>query len=164
MVHYYFQCRETLIQTTLDRFLIPISDSVWEAVDLPIGPLEMLREFHLRLREVFTKVPWYASLWSKELASSEGNLQGYMRSLINPERLRRFKEKIEQGQKQGLINPVLAPELVFPSLIALIYLPRLGLHSWEQLWNTNISEEVVTRHVWATIIDGLAAKDAGKLK
>ncbi|MDR0620477.1 MAG: TetR/AcrR family transcriptional regulator [Deltaproteobacteria bacterium] len=164
MVHYHFKDKATLVSSTLTRYLKPISDSVWEAAELDIGPLEMLREFHLRLSEVFTKVRWYGSFWSRELAGVHGSQKPFMASLIGENRLKLFREKIELGQKQGLINPLVSPELVFPTLIALVYLPRISLEHWGKVWNTDIDEETVRRHVWGTIIDGLAAKDAGKLK
>ncbi|MDR2387058.1 MAG: TetR/AcrR family transcriptional regulator [Deltaproteobacteria bacterium] len=164
MVHYHFKDKETLIKTTLLKFIKPLSDSVWEAVELDIGPLEMLREFHSRLSKVFKTVPWYRSLWSKELAGVHAGLKSFMGSLIGENRLRLFKEKIEIGQKQGLINPVLAPELIFATLIALIYLPRIGAQHWSNLCQVELDEETVDRHVWASILDGITAKDAGKLK
>ncbi|MDR2301889.1 MAG: TetR/AcrR family transcriptional regulator [Deltaproteobacteria bacterium] len=164
MVHYHFKDKETLIRATLLKYLKPLSDSVWEAAELDIGPLEMLREFHTRLSKVFTGVPWYGSLWSRELAGAHGRLKVFMGSLIGENRLRLFKEKIELGQRQGLINPLLVPELVFETLLALIYLPRLGLETWSSVWNVKIDQETVNRHVWASILEGLTAKDAGKLK
>jgi AcrR family transcriptional regulator len=164
MVHYHFKDKATLVDFTLKRFLRPISDSVWEAAELDMGPLEMLREFHLRLNAVFTKVPWYSSFWSRELAGVNGSLKPFMASLVSEERLRLFKEKIMIGQAQGLINPILSPELVFPTLLALTFMPRLAAKDWSQICNTEISLETLNRHIWGTIIDGLAAKDAGKLK
>ncbi|MDR1111799.1 MAG: TetR/AcrR family transcriptional regulator [Deltaproteobacteria bacterium] len=163
MVHYHFKDRDSLIRATLDRFIRPISDSVWEAADLDVGPLEMLREFHLRLQSV-SRVPWYASLWSRELGCIDGHLREYMRSLVDPARLRAFRDKIEEGQRQGLINPVLVPELVFGTLIAIIFMPRLIRSDWSRLWRKDITEEMLSRHVWGTIIDGLAAKDGDKIR
>jgi AcrR family transcriptional regulator len=164
MVHYHFKDKDELVKCTLDRFVKPISNSVWEVAELDLGPLEMLREFHQRLRAIFINVPWYGPFWSRELAVVDGGLKAYMRSIVEPRRLKLFREKIEQGQKQGIINPVLIPELVFPSLLAMIFLPRLSLQSWSELWDKELTEEIASRHIWATIIDGLAAKDGGKLK
>jgi AcrR family transcriptional regulator len=164
MVHYHFKDKANLIQHTLRHHLKPISDSVWEAADLDIGPLEMLREFHGRLTKVFTTIPWYRSFWSRELAGIFGNMRTFMASFIGKRRLTAFREKIELGQRQGLINPFISPELVFPTLLAVIYLPRLGHDTYTGVWGTRLDEETINRHVWATIVDGFSAKDAGRLK
>jgi AcrR family transcriptional regulator len=164
MIHYYFHDRDSLIKYTLEHYLKPFSESVWETVDLDLGPLEMLKEMFFRLQNIITIHPWYISFWGREMINLDGKVRDYMKSLIEPRRLKAFKEKIEEGQRQGLVNPVLLPELIFANILACSFMPRLFKNEWAKQWQTEITDEMISRHIWAMTLDGLAAKGGRDLR
>jgi AcrR family transcriptional regulator len=165
MIHYHFQNKQTLIESTLDRHFKPISNYVWEAVDLDIGPLEMLKEVFMRLQKIIRDNPWYLGFWGREMGNVNNQvMRNYMYSLVSKKRLTIFVKKIEEGQKLGLINPILLPELVFANFLASSNMTRLFQQEWSREFNKEFSDEMVSRHIWGLVLDGLAAKGGGKLQ
>jgi AcrR family transcriptional regulator len=161
LVHYHFEDKQGLVTQTLDTFLPPLAQNVWAAVDIDCSPIEMLEEIHKRLREIHKLKPWFPALWSRELANQGGRLRGYMFSLIDMERLKKYREKIRLGQSQGLINPKLVPELIFISMVSGLFLPMLTSKAWEKAWaDRKITTQMVLDHVWALAKDGLSAGKA----
>jgi AcrR family transcriptional regulator len=161
VVHYHFKNKAGLMTQTLEHFLAPVAKYVWEAVDLDCDPLQMLEQIYKRLKEINETIPWFAPFWSRELASEGGQLRGYMGALLDKDRLKRFKEKILLGQRQGLINPHLVPELIFASIVSGLFLPVLMRRDWERAWGGQaFSDAMVLDHVWAMIREGLSARKA----
>lgn len=158
MIHYFFDDKESLFQHTLDRYLRPFSDTVWEIVDLDLGPLEMIREFFYRLQNIALDNAWYLPFWGREMLNLEGSLREYMRSLVDPRKLAVFRDKIAEGQRQGILNPDLIPEMVFFTILTASFMPRLFRPEWAGIFGVEITEEMVSRHNFAAIFSGLAGQ------
>ncbi|MDR1395549.1 MAG: TetR/AcrR family transcriptional regulator [Deltaproteobacteria bacterium] len=154
-LYYHFSSREKLIEATLEQHLMPLVSYVWSAVRSSDGPLAMLEELQRRMLEVATAYTWYLPLWSRELASESGTLREYLTSKIDEDLRAEFVEKTLQGQREGTLNPLLVPELLFSSIIGTVYIPLLSKKNWEKVHRTEISQERTLQHIQTLLTGGL---------
>jgi AcrR family transcriptional regulator len=155
LIHYHFKDKESLVQEALETHVLPVMTRFWETAELGLGARDMLLEMVSRIRKTTRETPWFLSIWSRELASDGGSLRSFLRGRIGLFKTSRFKETIKAGQADGTINPNLAPELVYVSLISAACVPALSLKAWETTFGKKISGEELERHILGMVTRGL---------
>jgi AcrR family transcriptional regulator len=163
MVYYHFEDKERLTEAALERYLVPLVDHYWAAVDLGLGPRETLLEVVDRIRRATTDSPWFLPLWSRELASEGGYLRVFLGRRIERRLLETFRQAVLQGQAEGLLNPDLMPEMLFISLISALCLPSLARPDWQRLWGRSFSDAEFFGHCLAMISGGLFTCGGGPM-
>jgi AcrR family transcriptional regulator len=161
-LYYHFSSRENLIVETLESLLLPLIQRVWSTAKEIEDPVEMLLTMSSRLLNATKSTPWYLSLWSRELANEGGTLREFLGSRINQTHLQLFLAKIRRGQAEGSLNPQLIPELLFMSLVGLIYTTFLGQDDWAKICATQISDHQVRQHILALLTDGLIKREESR--
>ncbi|MDR1577988.1 MAG: TetR/AcrR family transcriptional regulator [Deltaproteobacteria bacterium] len=154
-LYYHFSSRENLIEETLENLLLPVIEGVWSVALEIEDPVEMLQEMRARMLAAANSKPWFLPLWSLELVSESGSLRPILGERVRAVYLNSFLRKIQIGQASGAINPQLRPELVFLSLVGLIYTPLLGKKQWETLCGVSISDDQALTHIQAMARHGL---------
>jgi AcrR family transcriptional regulator len=155
LIHYHFKDKETLVHEALETHVLPVMLRFWQTAELGLGARDMLLEMVSRIRKAARETPWFLSIWSRELASDGGYLRSFLRGRLALFKTSRFKEAIRAGQKDGTINPSLAPELVYVSLISAACVPALSLKAWETAFGKKISGEELERHILGMVTRGL---------
>jgi AcrR family transcriptional regulator len=156
LVNYHFDDKEALISESLDRFVVPIVRRFWEAADLGLEPREMLEELIARVQAAAEKHPWFLLLWSRELANVGGRLRDFLKSRLDKRLADLFLETVLAGQRDGTVNPDLAPELVYVSLVSCVCLASQARPGFEMVFRSPVSDLALQRHVCSLLIHGLA--------
>jgi AcrR family transcriptional regulator len=156
-IHYHFRGKHTLVEGALDRFLLPLVSSFWQAVRHIEDPVEAILALQERLIGAARQNPWFLPMWMRDIASMEGRLRGYLRDRLAGEGLGEVVAKIRRGQGEGRLNPSILPEMAFISVVAGTLLPLLAKEAWEWVWGLDLSWEDLERHVRATTMGGILA-------
>jgi AcrR family transcriptional regulator len=156
LVYYHFHDRRRLTEETLERFMVPLLRSFWLAADLGLPPMDMLMELLGRVLRAAREVPWFLGLWSRELANEGGSLRTFMAPRLDRRLMGLFRESVLAGQRDGTINPDLAPELLYVSLISIACNSVLCRPGWERLWGTRVTDPALEAHVAGLLSRGLA--------
>lgn len=157
MVHYWFDTREKLLDAVVDERVAPMIHRIWDLPDAePQGALERVRALLSRMFEVTKTSPWLPSLWLREIVQEGGLLRERALSRIPQERSAAFRRDIASAQARGEINPQIAPEVLFFSMLGLVMLPLAGARSARR-FNPGppLDREKLERHVVALLTSGL---------
>jgi TetR/AcrR family transcriptional regulator len=160
MVHYYFKTKDQLldavvVERLIGRFIVFVS----AALDGPTDdPLAMARQLVARIVQASDRMPWLPPLWIREVISEGGALRGKLIRRVNLEKQERFKGAIAAGQKRGVVNPEINPQLTFMSIVGLTMLPLSMAKSWDRIPIIGkLSKQDLERHVVALLMHGLDA-------
>ncbi len=75
------------------------------------------------------KNAWFAPLWMQEIIGEMPILRQHMDARFGEERFQVMLEAVRRWQQEGKINPALAPELLFTTVISLVLVPFSRIHS-----------------------------------
>lgn len=159
MVHYYFKTKDQLLDAVVEekligQFIAFIASGMAEKVDEPTALTECLV---LRVVEASDQMPWLPPLWVREVISEGGMLREKLIQRADLSKPEMFKRCIAAGQKRGVVNPGLHPQLLFMSIIGLTMLPLSMAKSWARIpLIGNVSKQDLTRHVVALLMNGLS--------
>ena len=158
LIHYHFTDKETLVIEALESFVIPVIKRFWNVVELDLEPAEMLLEIVRRVLATAQKTPWFLSIWSRELANEGGVLRDFLRARISRDWMRLFRDKVIAGQRDGSVNPDIAPELAYVSLISTACFPALTRPGWGRLFDRVVDDKSLERHVMGLVSRGFTNK------
>ena len=163
MVHYYFLTKDQLLDAVVEakligQFIAFVAGGLDGNADDPVALAEGLV---LRIVEASDRMPWLPPLWVREVISEGGALREKLIRRVDLSKPERFKACIAAGQKQGVVNPGLNPQLLFMSIIGLTMLPLSMAKSWDRIpLIGNVSKQDLTRHVVALLRHGLDVPSA----
>ena len=162
MVHYWFKTREKLLDALVEERLAPRMREIWEQADFERdSPLRLVHGLVQRLVVISNRYPWLPSLWLREVIQEGGLLRERVVKRIPPRESAAFRRVISDGQSTGEINPYIAPDLIFISLLALVFVPRATGRILHHLNPEGaVDEDQYDQHVLALITHGVAAKTA----
>lgn len=165
MVHYYFKTKDQLLDAVVEekligQFIAFVAGGLDGSGDDPFSLTEGLV---LRIVEASDRMPWLPPLWVREVASEGGALREKLIRRVNLEKQERFKACIAAGQKQGIVNPGINPQLLFISVIGLTMLPLSLAKNWDRIPIIGkVSKQDLARHVIALLRHGLSVPEGGK--
>lgn len=158
MVHYYFKTKDQLLDAVVaeklvGEFVAFIAGGMAENADDPFALTEGLV---MRIVEASDRMPWLPPLWVREVISEGEALREKLIARVDLAKPERFKACIAAGQKRGLVNPGLNPQLLFMSIIGLTMLPLSMAKSWDRIpLIGKVSKQDLARHVVALLMHGL---------
>lgn len=167
MVHYWFDTRDRLYDAVVEERIVPAIHAIWavpsfcEAARADAGPATDARAMVLDLVRSMTRVaeasPWLPSLWLREIVQVGGLLQDRVLKCMPAARSALFRQRIEQAQARGEINPAIAPDLLFVSMMALVMLPLAAAPALEKAGKLiNAKREHIEAHACALLGEGMA--------
>jgi AcrR family transcriptional regulator len=161
-LYYHFRNRENLINQTLDHFLTPALLNLWATAEVD-DPKETLKELLARALDLAQSSPWFLPLWSREFVSEAGSLREFILTRFKDQKIALFLTKIQTGQAKGVLNPKLAPELVFLSIVGTVFVTLLGRPSFEKIFGRKVTDDQVLEHIRSFLTTGLlnAQKEDG---
>lgn len=151
MVHYYFGTKENLINNIATDFLIPIFLEIFQPALDKENPLDMIETIINNIIPFAEMHPYIAKVWSKNILNNDSMLAKYMRSYIPFDKINIFSNKIRQGQKDGIINKNLLPNLVYPTIISNVL---ICMHTFDFLLDNTNNEEKI-KHIKSFILKGI---------
>ncbi len=159
MVHYYFKTKDQLLDAVVAEKLIGefIAFIAGEMDGQEPAPADLAEGFVRRIVEASDRMPWVPPLWVREVISAGGALREKLIRRVDLSKPERFKACIAAGQKRGVVNPGLNPQLLFMSIIGLTMLPLSMAKSWDRIpLIGKVSKQDLARHVVALLRHGLA--------
>lgn len=163
LIYYHFNDKDRLVTESLERHLVPVVMGFWEPAGLGLAPRDMLLEMVRRVREAARTAPWFLPIWSRELAKEGGSLREFLKPRLDRRLTALFLGAVKAGQKDGTINPDLAPELVYVTLVSSACFSSLARPGMELIWNSAITDEALEAHVLSFITKGIEAPKPGKV-
>ena len=159
MVHYYFKTKDQLLDAVVAEKLIG-EFIAFVAGGLAKGgrdPAALTQGLVERIVQASDLMPWLPPLWVREVISAGGALREKLIRRVNLDPQEHFKACIAAGQKQGVVNPGINPQLLFMSIVGLTMLPLSMAKDWERIpLIGKVSKQDLARHVIALLGHGLA--------
>ena len=158
MVHYYFKTKDQLLDAVvaeklIGEFIAFVSGGMVGKGDDPFALTEGLV---LRIVKASDAMPWLPPLWVREVISAGGALREKLIQRVNLDKQEQFKACIAMGQKRGLVNPEINPQLMFMSIVGLTMLPLSMAKDWDRIpLIGKVSKSDLARHVIALLMHGL---------
>ncbi len=159
MVHYYFKTKDQLLDAVVAEKLVgEFIAFVAGGLDGPEAePADVVAGLVRRIMEASDRMPWLPPLWVREVISEGGALREKLIRRVDLSKPERFKACIAAGQKRGVVNPGLNPQLLFMSIIGLTMLPLSMAKSWDRIpLIGKVSKQDLARHISALLRHGLS--------
>ncbi|MBN0948741.1 hypothetical protein JTL57_34785, partial [Pseudomonas aeruginosa] len=96
---------------------------------------------------------WFAPLWMQEIIGEMPILRQHMDARFGEERFQVMLGTVRRWQQEGKINPALAPELLFTTVISLVLVPFSRIHSDPRLQAVN--RQTIVSHALALMGHGV---------
>ena len=163
MVHYYFKTKDQLLDAVVAEKLIGqfIAFVAGGLDGKDADPLAMVEGLVRRIMAASDRMPWLPPLWVREVISAGGALREKLIRRADLSKPERFKACVAAGQKRGVVNPGLNPQLLFMSIVGLTMLPLSMAKDWDRIpLIGRVSKQDLGRHVVALLKHGLAAAPA----
>ena len=158
MVHYYFKTKDQLLDAVVEEkliggFLAFITGGMENSDD----PFELTKGMVRRVVQASDLMPWLPPLWIREVVSEGGSLREKLIRRVNLEKQEHFKACIAAGQKKGLVNPDIHPQLLAVSVVGLTMLPLSVARSWERIPIIGrLTKKELEHHIVALLMHGLS--------
>ena len=154
MLNYYFTSREALIENLLEERFMPLRNDISRIfVDHPQDPVTALTMMVETLADMAEQNAWFAPLWMQEIIGEMPMLRQHMDARFGEERFQVMLETVRRWQQEGKINPALAPELLFTTVISLVLVPFSRIHSDPRL--QAVTRQTIVSHALALMGDGV---------
>lgn len=158
MVHYYFQNRDGLLQHVVTERLAPAMTNVWSSFDEKnlVDPISIITQLINSLFDVVESMPELPFLWNKEILNLGGLLREPFFAIIPQKKIESLVAFFISAQKKGMINSKIAPNLIFPSIIATVMVPLIAQNFTHEIPIVKISnKEILRQHVISLILNGI---------
>ncbi len=162
-VHYHFKNREALLDAVVQSTILPLIDFIWSALDESTDdPVTTALEVARRVFSIGCENPWLPSVWLTEIVGKSGILQKRLLAHVPKNKLGQFVSLLTHGQKTGVINPSIAPNLVLLNILGMTMLSLAARPLWNLFERDGeaVTEEMVLRHVESLLRGGLTAAPA----
>ena len=159
MVHYYFKTKDQLLDAVVEEKLIGqfIAFVAGGLDDNQADPFLLTEGLVRRIVAASDRMPWLPPLWVREVLSEGGALREKLLRRVNLDKQEAFKACIAAGQKRGLVNPGIHPQLLFISVVGLTMVPLSMVKNWNRIPIIgNVSKQDLARHVVALLKNGLS--------
>lgn len=160
MVHYYFKTKDQLLDAVVaeklvGEFIAFVAGGLAGPGDDPRAAAAGLAR---RIVQASDVMPWLPPLWVREVISAGGALRDKLIRRVDLQMPQRFKACIAAGQKRGIVNRGLNPQLLFMSIIGLTMLPLSMAKDWDRIpLIGNVTKPELERHILALLAHGLDA-------
>ena len=155
MLHYYFSSREALVDQLLEERFMPLRSEIGQIfIDHPQDPVTAFTLLIEALGTLAEKHTWFAPLWMQEVIGEMPILRQHMHARFGEDKYHRMLTTVKRWQEEGKLNPALAPELLFTTLISLVLGPFSRLRSDTRL--TSVTRQTIVSHALTLIRRGIA--------
>ena len=164
MVHYWFDRRERLLDALAAERLAPVIRRIWEQTDAErADAVAAVRGLVTRMLDVTEEMPWLPSLWLREIVQEGGLLRERVMEHLPRDRIGAFRRTVADAQARGLIDPDIAADLLFNSLMALVMLPLATARTWRRV-NPEVAVDRprLERHVMGLAMRGITTTAAAR--
>ena len=156
MVHYYFKTRERLLDAVVEERIGIFVSVIEEHVGKSNDPFIMVRGLVERIVETTVQIPWLPALWIREIASEGGQLRERLLKLLPVDMQNHFSVCIAEGQKRGVVNAKLNPQLLFVSIIGQTLFPLAVSKVWRQFPSLErFCDEAFVDHATSLLLFGM---------
>jgi AcrR family transcriptional regulator len=165
MVHYYFKTKDQLLDAVVAEKLVGqfIAFVTGGLAENSGAPFSMASGLVRRIVAASDRMPWLPPLWVREVLSEGGALREKLIRRMRPDLLDPFKVAIAAGQKTGVVNPDINPQLVFVSIVGLTMLPLSMAKSWARIPIIGkLTKPELEHHVVALLSHGLGLPGEAK--
>ena len=154
MLHYYFNSREVLVDQLLEERFMPLRGEISKIfIAHPQDPLTAFTLLIEALAALAEQNDWFAPLWMQEIIGEMPILRQHMDARFGEERFQVMLGTVRRWQQEGKINPALAPELLFTTVISLVLVPFSRIHSDPRLQAVN--RQTIVSHALALMGHGV---------
>ena len=136
-----------------ERFMPLRNDISRIFVDHPQDPVTALTMMVETLADMAEQNAWFAPLWMQEIIGEMPMLRQHMDARFGEERFQVMLETVRRWQQEGKINPALAPELLFTTVISLVLVPFSRIHSDPRL--QAVTRQTIVSHALALMGHGV---------
>lgn len=134
MLHYYFNSREQLLDVVIEERFLPLRNEISTIFSAhPDDPVAALTEMVRKLAEIAARYEWFAPLWMQEVIGEMPVLRQHLHARFGEDKYQQTLASITRWQREGKINPMLTPELLFTSLLSLVLVPFSRMRNDERL-------------------------------
>ena len=156
MLHYYFNSREQLLDAMIEERFLPLRNRIGAIfAENPDSPVTALTQMVEVLADLAQQHHWFAPLWMQEVIGEMPVLRTHLHARFGGDKYQATLATVKRWQQEGKLNPELAPELLFTTLLSLVLVPFSRMRNDERLHT--LSRESVVRHVLAVIGHGIGA-------
>ena len=156
MLHYYFNSREQLLDAMIEERFLPLRNRIGAIfAENPDSPVTALTQMVEVLADLAQQHHWFAPLWMQEVIGEMPVLRTHLHARFGEDKYQATLATVKRWQQEGKLNPELAPELLFTTLLSLVLVPFSRMRNDERLHT--LSRESVVRHVLAVIGHGIGA-------
>jgi len=156
MLHYYFNSREQLLDAMIEERFLPLRNKIGAIfAENPDSPVTALTQMVEVLADLAQQHHWFAPLWMQEVIGEMPVLRTHLHARFGEDKYQATLATVKRWQREGKLNPELAPELLFTTLLSLVLVPFSRMRNDERLHT--LSRESVVRHVLAVIGHGIGA-------
>lgn len=154
MLHYYFNSREQLLDAMIAERFLPLRSKIAAIfAENPDSPIEALTQMVKVLAELAEQHRWFAPLWMQEVIGEMPVLRTHLQARFGEDKYQQTLANVTRWQQEGKLNPQLAPELLFTTLLSLVLVPFSRMRNDERL--QTLSPEKIVRHALAVIGSGI---------
>ena len=154
MLHYYFNSREQLLDAMIEERFLPLRSTIAATFSAhPDDPVASLTLMVQTLASLAGQHHWFAPLWMQEIIGEMPILRQHMDARFGEERFQVMLGTVRRWQQEGKINPALAPELLFTTVISLVLVPFSRIHSDPRLQAVN--RQTIISHALALMGHGV---------
>ncbi|HFZ8994444.1 TPA: TetR/AcrR family transcriptional regulator [Citrobacter freundii] len=155
MLHYYFTSRDALVEQLLIERFIPLRNEIGEIFSAHAGdPVVAFRLLIETLAVMAENNAWLAPLWMQEVIGEMPVMRQLMHQRFGGDKYASMLDNVRRWQQEGKLNPALAPELLFTSVISLVLVPFSRIRADERL--QALDREAIARHALAFMMAGIA--------
>lgn len=126
MLHYYFHSRDQLLDVIVEERFLPLRQRINNAfTEYPDDPRKALPAMVEELASQTRQNPWFARLWIQDVTGDARLLRQHFHAKVHHQKPGEAIAALQRWRAEGKINPHLAPELMFISLMSLILIPLI---------------------------------------
>ena len=156
LLNYYFGSKLALRDAVFEERLMPAVKTLREHVANAGGDVRAITQSFVRgVFGVLDAYPWFPALWVREVLCEGGALRELLLSRIGPDLPHMLAGRFAEAQRRGELNPALDPRLLVVSMIGLTLFPAAGAPIWRQIFQAELSSEVLANHALALLGHGM---------
>ncbi|HEY8682624.1 MAG TPA: TetR/AcrR family transcriptional regulator [Rhodanobacter sp.] len=163
MLHYYFGDKPRLVQALMDERLLPALLPLRAQLErVGNDPAALIESFVRGIGEVVARLPWFPSLWVREVLCEGGALREVLFNQAIPNLPQLLAQRFAMAQADGRLNADIDPRLLVVSLVGLTLFPAAGAPIWRRAFDAEgLGADVMLKHTLALLERGAGAAGRG---